>query len=848
MRSSCISLRKAICSGVLCLTTLFSMSPVLAQGRFVEDIQISRTGAEAEVLIRLACPMRFQADVPLQSGALLEVRVAPFDVCRQLGGGSSSEAYRPVGGQLARLVEIEYESLGFGDSLLMLHFSQPVVYRVRQRGDLRSLVIAVDLEASPSMTSEVPAEPLPSSLVPDSETSVRPEPSRQPLTSRIVRPETTADYMINLQSTRDAVDPAIGATIAAAADSKLYVSQTTINGDLWHRLRLGFFESEDQARQVLDSMRTQFPRAWVGRAEPEEIRLANEQALDTRSGSALAVISADEQEQVSAAEQVSTMAEPLPEEEVAQLLEDGRNAILDQRFPLAIEIYSRLVQAPGEHRPSASEFLGLAYERSGRTVDARTQYQRFLREFPEDSGFARVQQRLNGLLLASAAPQAPLRSASVEREQKWDTAFGISQYYRRDVNQFDVDQAEVTTLSALFSDIDLSVQRTGESFDMSTRLSMTQMHDLLNERGRGDQERISYAYFDLESKQQDWWLRLGRQSLHSWGVLGRFDGAQFYYGLGPDRTLHVMAGYPVESTRDSIETDRQFYGVAVEFDDVLGEWDISAFLNAQTIEGIDARLAVGTEIRYVDERRSFSSIVDYDVDFGELNTVLMLGTWRFSNRLTLSALVDDRKSPILTARNALIGQPVATIDELLLVWTEEEVRQLAVDRTAESRTVTLGIATPLAERFQLNFDATFTEIGETIASGGVAALTGTGQQAFYSASLVGTSLFKSGDVSIINLRVGESNQFKTTSFTWDIRFPIGRRIRINPRIRMTTWEGLIDGRKREAVSPTLRFLLNTRRHYRIEFEVGKDREIRTDLNSEREATGNFMNLGYRANF
>jgi hypothetical protein len=259
-------------------------------------------------------------------------------------------------------------------------------------------------------------------------------------------------------------------------------------------------------------------------------------------------------------------------------------------------------------------------------------------------------------------------------------------------------------------------------------------------------------------------------------------------------------------------------------------------------------MAIGAELRYFDDRRTFTSMLDYDTDYGALNTVLVLATWQFTSRLTLSALVDKRKSPTLTTRNALIGQPVATMEELLLVWTEEEVRSLAMDRTADADTITLGIARPLAERFQLNFDVTSTEIGPTIASGGVPEIPGTGAQVFYSASLVGTGLFSSGDVSIINLRYGESDEFKTGYLTLDARFVIGQRVRINPRLRLAVWESLIDGRSKETVSPALRFLMNTRNHYRVELEIGSVEDMRRDIRGTSDASGRFVNFGYRANF
>jgi hypothetical protein len=289
-------------------------------------------------------------------------------------------------------------------------------------------------------------------------------------------------------------------------------------------------------------------------------------------------------------------------------------------------------------------------------------------------------------------------------------------------------------------------------------------------------------------------------------------------------------------------------GVAIEFIDLVGSWDISAFVNNQTIEGIDARRAVGMDARYFDDRKSVTTMLDYDVDFGELNTILVLGTLRLDNRVTLSALVDQRRSPILSARNALIGQPVESVAELLIVWSEEEVRQLALDRSAQSRTVTLGLATPLGDRLQLNFDVTSAEIDGTPASGGVAALPGTGPQIFYSTSLVATGLMARNDVNIWNLRVGDLGDYQTQLLTWDGRFPIGRRLRINPRIRLALWQSDVDGRERQTISPSLRLLYTGRNGYRLELEVGRDEMTRTQSGTDQDSSAQFINLGYRASF
>jgi len=847
--------RHAFVYGLLPIVLSALAAKAGAQGRFVEDIQISRTDGQAEITIELACPMRFTADVPTQAGLLLEIRVSPFDSCRQLGlaSGIASELYRPAGGRLAYLAEVEFESLGLGDSLLMLRFERPVRYRVSQGGGLRIVTLAIELADESDAVSSTPAAPVtepttePAASVADS----RPNASatgRTPMAPRTRSPGTLADYILNLQSTREPADPGVIGSIAIAAERQLYVSEAEVNGETWYRLRLGFFAAEGEAREALAQLKDQFPRAWIGRAEPEEVQLAS--SAEFEQGETVARSAEPVADPIIAAAPLGAGDGTLDQERILALMAEARDATLNQDFDNAVRIYTRLLQEPGDHRPEAREYLGVVREKNGQVAHARAEYRAYLQEYPGTEDTQRVEQRLNGLVTAAQAPRDPLRRSENLDDIGWDFASGVSQYYRRAANQFDEDQPEIVTLSALMTDVDFTARRTGGRFDMVGRVAVSHFYDLLDEDEgrRGDQERISYAYFDVADVQQDWSLRVGRQSLHNWGVLGRFDGAHFAYGWRPDQRVHFTTGHPVETTRNGVETDRQFLGVAVDFDQVIGDWDLSAFVNQQSFEGVDARLAVGTELRYIDERRSLTTLIDYDVDFGELNTILTLGTWRLANRMTFSALVDIRMSPVLTTRNALIGQPVTTIEELLLVWTEDEIRQLAADRTAQTRTFTFGLATPLGERFQINTDVTMTEIEGTVASGGVLAVPGTGQQVYLSTSLVGSGLFGTGDVSIISLRYGESDTFKTSYLTWDARFPIGRLIRINPRLRLAVREGLLDGTKRETINPSIRLLVNTRRHYRFELELGTDRFTRTDANGDSDSSGQYIDMGYRADF
>ena len=840
-----------------------------AAGRLVDDIQVSKRGEQATVTVELACPMRFASDARTQEGMLVEIRVKPLDACGQFGTNDiSSEAYRPVGGKLALLSEVDFESLGLGDSLLVFHFEQAVDYRVAQRGDLRTLQLIVRVpaasatEARPSLESRAappanPPAPSPAANAPPAAVApaARAQSDRAPLTQRLRVPAASADYIINLVSQREPFAPATIESLAAASGRKPYVSEASVDGQTWYRLRIGFFGTEQDARATLELLLQRFPKAWVGRAEAAEVELAS-----SSSFGAGAVVPAGAKQALEPA----AIATPVPTtevvtltpEQIADLQQQGRDAMLAADYTTAIRIYTRLLQEPGEQRADAREYLGLARERNGQTAQATAEYREYLALYPDGEGARRVEQRLRGLTMVAPVPREALRSSDAGEQSAWNVATGLSQYYRRDVYQFDEFEPQVVALDALLTDLDVRVRHNGDTVNVAGRLVVSNIYDLSGVQQTtigslpNTPNRFSYAYVDVNQADGAWQLRTGRQTLHNWGILGRFDGLHFAYDWAPDRRVHFFSGYPVESTRYGLETSREFYGVAVDFDRLIGRWGFSTSLNTGTIDGISDRQSFGLEARYSDDKRTVTSMVDYDYGYDKLNTALVLGTWRFDNRLTLTGLVDVRQSPILTTRNALVGQPATSISDMLLVYTEDEIRQFALDRTSDMKTVTLGVSKPLFERWQINADATATEIGATVASAGVPAIPSTGQQLYYTTSFVGSGLFGTGDVHVFNLRYGTSPDFTLSQVTWDARFPVGHRLRLNPRLSYGVWDGG-NGVHRETTSPSFRVLVNFRNRYHFEAEVGKDDFLRTNIADptiRENSIGTYVNIGYRADF
>jgi hypothetical protein len=311
-----------------------------------------------------------------------------------------------------------------------------------------------------------------------------------------------------------------------------------------------------------------------------------------------------------------------------------------------------------------------------------------------------------------------------------------------------------------------------------------------------------------------------------------------------------VAGFPVLSTRDQVDTNKELYGISADLGTFANAWDFNTFLIEQQVDGIVDRRAVGGEARYFDSTRSLLSFVDYDISYDSLNTVIFLGTWTLPTRTTLNATVDYRNSPILTTTNALQGQSVRNIDDLLDSLSEDEIRQLAEDRTAEYTTVSLGASHPFSERIQVSGDVTLTNLTDTDASDGIEAIPGTGNEYIYNLQLIGSDLIKSNDIAIAGLRYSNLDTADIYSASLNTRYPVNSAWRINPRVRVDYRESNRNGSTQWIGAPSMRIDYRLSRRYRFELEAGGEWSTRDlpDLPEDEDTSSYFINLGYRVNF
>jgi hypothetical protein len=833
---------------------LLASSATLAGPAFVSGASVERDGNNASITILLACQVRYLTHTPGSSASTFRIQLESTNSCNGVSPmiANTQEYYLPARAAEVNLTSIDYDGTAFGNQVLTLSFSKNVFLSIDADAVSDRFRVAIDFDK--------PAPQRTSSRSVASKAAVSPAAAKQAVTgeratsSRVQRPEPQMPvFVVNLGSSLRPPATADSPDLVMAADHKVYFTTVQLDGKTWYRIRLGFFDSKASAAAQLEKVKQQYPTAWVDRANDAELSTHRPKTVAVARNTQSSVTA---QPAAKSASQTSVKTRPpVSSEKLASLMSDGRAAMTEGELSRAVQIYTKVLQYPEhEYMPEAQEFLALARERNGQTAHAKAEYQRYLALYGDADGADRVRQRL-AALVATSQTRSAATTGSVTRPMQrttrqtspWRVTTYLSQYYRRDVNQIG-ENDEVTSQSSLYSDINLDARRRGTRFDFGTRLSAGYRSDFLEESmGPGNQLRISYAYADLADSSWGLRARVGRQSRNNGGILGRFDGLNLGYQLTERTLLNFASGKPVNSASDGMDGPRSFTGVSANFGPIADNLDIGGFYIRQSVDGLSDREAVGTEIRYFDSKRSFWGLLDYDTSYKELGSAFLQGTWRFDSQFTINALVDRRHSPFLSTSNALIGQPFETLDSLAGAFTEQDIRQLSLDRSAITTTYTLGASYPISPRFQINGNVTQSSVSETPESGGVAA-TPASTYSYFGTNLVASSLIREGDVTILGVRYSQSVSTRITSLNIDTRFPITRSFYINPRLRIDRREILSDSSTEWVYSPGLRMRFRFSRAMRIQFEAGKQFANRDTvaINVDRESY--FVNFGYQLFF
>jgi tetratricopeptide (TPR) repeat protein len=557
---------------------------------------------------------------------------------------------------------------------------------------------------------------------------------------------------------------------------------------------------------------------------------------------------------------------------VGASMDEARAAIKKSDFAHAIQLLTKAVTRPeNEYSAEAQELLGVAHQKSGQLVEARSEYEDYLRRYPNGEGTERVRQRLDGILTATGEGSEKLRASKAQRAEggeagssarggatTWSVSGSASQFYIRDdsfrtlrdpslpFNPNDDKDDHRVHQNSLLSSFDLIAAWSNSEFKSKFRFSGTE-----EQRFSTNDEIISVAalFFETNIRQLDLMTRLGRQTRNAGGVLGRFDGGLVSWQPSPGLRFNTVAGSPVERRQDEpFKNDRYFYGVSADFGPIWGGLEASLFAIEQRDRSFLDRQAVGTELRYIDSDKSAFATIDYDVHFQQLNAAIFSGSWTLADKSTISGGFDYRKSPYLSAWNALQGQPFLTLYDMLRLNSKDAADQLAIDRTPTYQSATIGYSLPLTNKLQLSLDATASNMSGTVASGGVDATPSPGNEFYYSAQLMGTGLFAGGDMYIVGIRFADREASHLYVLDLNARYPLTPEFRINPRLRLGYQVGDGTDLREFTVLPSILFDYFWTRDLSFELEVGAKWTSREQAGARENETEFFVTAGFRYDF
>jgi hypothetical protein len=556
----------------------------------------------------------------------------------------------------------------------------------------------------------------------------------------------------------------------------------------------------------------------------------------------------------------------------ATLMLEGRNALAAADNFAAVDAFNRLLLLPpNDYTQDGQEWVGVARERAGQRDKAKLEYELYLKLYTSGAGVTQVKTRL--AQLGSQVSTSP-PSASVIAEQKTlkkqvsqTLTYGsLSMHYYRGASKIEtvdtVSQFNSPLTQSTFSAVDQSSMLT--SVDLTQRFISEQYDNRIVFRdtgysnflpGQTSKNRLNSAYFEVKNRVSDYSARLGRQSATGGGVLGRFDGASAGVGVTSSIRVNAVAGQLSDYT---VGEKPVFYGVSAD----MGA--VTVYAINQTIEGVLDRRAVGTEIRYFDPTKTAFSMFDYDTSYSVLNIAMFQGTFSATPERIYNLLLDHRRAPYMSTRNALMGASTAYLKDLLndpfFPLTEDELRALAVARTGASNLAQFGVMQQVSQKWQIGGDIRVSNFDGLPASGttdpatqlptiaGVMPETpGTGNEWAISPQLIGNNLFSSRDVTVFSMSYISSPLYKGQSFYVYSRVNLTDKWTLDSSLQLYR-QNYDSGTLMTRIMPMLRTAYQIRQSLSFDMDAGIEMSHTETATQTSDGQRQFFSLGFRWDF
>ena len=609
------------------------------------------------------------------------------------------------------------------------------------------------------------------------------------------------------------------------AGQLVYQTRVNVKGKAFYRLALGNFQSTVDARAALGNIKQLFVDAWIyQRSNPERQQL-----------SALLKAS-DADPEAAAGENRPAKAINAPAETAEDLLLAARQAFLDENYVRVIALTEKIsaeywtagvtenlpqiresLELAGATRERQAELAGTIGERRAKLNQAVVLYETALDTGPPEEVSSRISNRLQGIRTMSIEPRARL----AEQDEKsagngWDYRGSLLQYYRDDIVDGLNDDDGPESVNRLFvTNVGLQMQRRTDTEVWAIELDTTLINDLPE-----NETNLSTPSANISYSTEDLRLVGGRQNRTITGVNQRFDGLSYLDASRSEFQMTYALGYLVQSYHDDVDTEHPFFGVNISFNP-YDSVDVDLYFVEQEISGLTDRQSVGTEIEYQNDVSFVYGIIDYDTFYAELNSVTLISNYRYSPQWDFNLTANYGYSPTLSTLNALQGQTADSIDKLTDRLTDDQIYQLAQDRTSRATNLYVGGSYQIDTDRQIYFDLSTFYLDATDESDGVLAIDDTDSTQL-SLDYSVRDFFSADDYSTIGFRLLNSTSRDSQSVRLRTRLPGYLDLIYDPRVRLDNRQGK-DGRPDQ-------WILNTA--LKLTYQATRKLSFETDFSFE----------------
>lgn len=552
----------------------------------------------------------------------------------------------------------------------------------------------------------------------------------------------------------------------------------------------------------------------------------------------------------------SAPAETAPDinQQAAGLMLLGRNALAVPDNFAAIDAFNKLLLLPpNNYTQDGQEWVGVARERAGQAENAKLEYELYLKLYTSGEGSEQVKTRL-ARLGRKPQQQAVTPAERAQKKQTQQTLIygSVSMHYYHGASKVDNVVSFNDTLSqsgfsavdqsALLTSVNLTGRFISEEYDNRIVFRDTAYSNFLP--NSTSKNKLNSAYFEVKNRLSDYTARFGRQSSSGAGVMGRFDGASAGFGVSPSLRVNAVAGQLSDYTLGSKPV---FFGASVD----MGP--ITVYAINQTVDGVPDRRAVGTEIRYFEPNKTAFALLDYDTSYSILNTAMVQGTLSPSTERTYTMLLDHRKAPYMSTRNALNGATTTSVEELLQSMTESDLRALALARTGAGNLAQFGVTQQMSQKWQTGGDVRVSNY-EGLPASGTTALTGqlpetqgTGNEWAVSPKLIGSNLFSSQDVTVFSLSYIASPLYRGQSFYVYSRVMLTDKWSLDAALQYYR-QNYDSGMSMNRIMPLLRTAYQLKQTLSFDLEAGLETSHTEYADQSSDVQRQFYSLGLRWDF